>query len=93
MPSKKITGQSKLAQAAKKDKPEESLDLVQPRKEPTQKVFRLYQDDIARLKTVAATMNKNSHRHISETAAIRALLVIGANTSGEKLIKALRKTI
>lgn len=93
MPSKKITGKSKLAEANKKEKTEEALDLTQPRKQPTLKAYRLYDDDIARLKKITATMNKSSHRHISETAAIRALLVVGANTSGAKLMKALRETI
>jgi hypothetical protein len=57
------------------------------------KAYRLYDNDIARLKKITATMNRASHRHISETAAIRALLVLGSNASGERLLNALRKTI
>lgn len=94
MATKKITGQSKLAQTAEsKTDTNERLDLVTPRKKPSLKAYRLYDDDIARLKTITATMNKESHRHISETAAIRALIVLGTGTTGEKLLKALRETI
>jgi hypothetical protein len=94
MATKKITGQSKLAQTteAKADS-KERLDLVPSRKKPSLKAYRLYDDDIARLKDITATMNKESHRHISETAAIRALIVLGTTTSGERLLKALRETI
>ncbi|MBB5348387.1 hypothetical protein JWG42_01115 [Desulfoprunum benzoelyticum] len=94
MATKKITGQSKLAQTAEsKTDTNERLDLVTPRKKPSLKAYRLYDDDIARLKEITATMNKESHRHISETAAIRALIVLGTGTTGEKLLKALRETI
>jgi len=48
---------------------------------------------IDRLKKITETMNKESHRHISETAAIRALIVLGASATGERLLKALRETI
>ncbi len=44
-------------------------------------------------KKITATMNKGSHRHISETAAIRALIVLGSTAKGERLLNALRKTI
>ncbi|KJR98704.1 MAG: hypothetical protein VR65_19510 [Desulfobulbaceae bacterium BRH_c16a] len=94
MATKKITGQSKLAQTAEsKTDTNERLDLVTPRKKPSLKAYRLYDDDIARLKEITATMNKESHRYISETAAIRALIVLGTSTTGEKLLKALRETI
>ena len=94
MAAKKITGKSKLAQKAeKKTETKEQLDLVAPRKKPTLKAYRLYDDDIARLKKITATMNKGSHRHISETAAIRALIVLGSTAKGERLLNALRKTI
>jgi len=53
----------------------------------------LYPDDIVRLKKVVENMNKESHRNISETAAMRALIVLGSKTSGERLIRALRETI
>ena len=94
MATKKITGQSKLAQTteAKADS-KERLDLVTPSKKPSLKAYRLYNDDIARLKEITAKMNKESHRHISETAAIRALIVLGASATGERLLKALRETI
>ncbi|MCP3892340.1 MAG: hypothetical protein GY702_26220, partial [Desulfobulbaceae bacterium] len=91
---KKITGRSKLASTVNsEDTPKESLDLVTPSKKPTLKAYRLYEDDIARLKEITATMNKESHRHVSETAAIRALLVLGTSVTGERLINALRKTL
>ncbi len=94
MAAKKITGRSKLSKKVDpKAETSENLDLVTPRKQPTLKAYRLYDDDIARLKKVTATMNKSSHRHISETAAIRALIVLGTSVTGEKLLKALRETI
>ena len=97
MAAKKISGKSKLALAAqKKTEPEaerESLDLVSPSKKPTLKAYRLYDDDISRLRKITAAMNKESHRKISETAAIRALIALGSHTSGERLLKALRETI
>jgi hypothetical protein len=94
MATKKITGQSKLAQTTEaKAEPKERLDLVTPSKKSSLKAYRLYNDDIARLKEITATMNKESHRHISETAAIRALIVLGASATGERLLKALRETI
>ncbi len=94
MAGKKITGRSKLASTVNsEDTPKESLDLVAPSKKPTLKAYRLYEDDIVRLKEITATMNKESHRHISETAAIRALLVLGSSVTGERLINALRKTL
>jgi len=94
MAAKKITGQSKLAQAVEsKADTKEHLDLVATNKKPTLKAYRLYDDDIARLKKITATMNNESHRHISETAAIRALIVLGTSVTGEKLLKALRETI
>ncbi len=94
MAGKKITGRSKLAKTVNsEDTPKESLDLVTPSKKPTLKAYRLYEDDIVRLKEITATMNKESHRHISETAAIRALLVLGSSVTGERLINALRKTL
>ncbi len=94
MAGKKITGRSKLASTGNsEDTPKESLDLVTPSKNPTLKAYRLYEDDIARLKEITAAMNKESHRHISETAAIRALLVLGSSVTGERLINALRKTL
>jgi len=96
---KKITGKSKLVKAAEsKKKPatqkeKEHLDLVAPSKKPTLKSYRLYDNDITRLKEITARMNKESHRKISETAAIRTLIAAGAHMSGEKLLKALRETI
>ena len=94
MAAKKITGKSKLAKTVEaKEDTKEHLDLVTPNKKAKLKAYRLYDDDIARLKKITATMNKASHRHISETAAIRALLVLGSNASGERLLNALRKTI
>ncbi|TKB10877.1 hypothetical protein [Desulforhopalus sp. IMCC35007] len=94
MAAKKITGQSKLAQSTEtKADSNERLDLVAPSKKALLKAYRLYGDDIARLKEITASMNKESHRHISETAAIRALIALGASTTGEKLLKALRETI
>jgi hypothetical protein len=94
MAAKKITGKSKLARSVEsKNRDKEQLDLVTPNKKTTLKAYRLYADDIARLKKITATMNQASHRHISETAAIRALLVLGSNASGERLLNALRKTI
>lgn len=102
MAAKKITGKSKLATAATKENPEntqdaaqekESLDLITPSKKPTLKAYRLYDDDIARLKKITATMNKESHRKISETAAIRALIVLGEKATGERMLKALRETL
>lgn len=94
MATRKITGQSKLAQTAESNTDsKERLDLVTPNKKSSLKAYRLYPDDIARLKEITATMNKESHRHISETAAIRALIVLGASATGERLLKALRETI
>jgi len=94
MAAKRITGKSKLAKTVEsKDDIKKHLDLVSPNKKPTLKAYRLYDDDISRLKKITATMNKESHRHISETAAIRALLVLGGNATGERLLNALRKTI
>jgi hypothetical protein len=94
MATKKITGQSKLAQTTKsKADSKERLDLVTPSKKSILKAYRLYNDDITRLKQITATMNKESHRHISETATIRALIVLGASATGERLLKALRETI
>jgi hypothetical protein len=94
MAAKKITGKSKLAKkVTPKDDDKKRLDLTTPNKKPTLKAYRFYTDDIARLKKITATMNKASHRHISETAAIRALLVLGSNATGERLLNALRKTI
>lgn len=89
----KITGKSKLAKAVEPTENNEKLDLVKASKKATLKAYRLYPDDISRLKKVTAAMNQASHRNISETAAIRALIVLGSKTSGEKLIKALRETI
>ena len=94
MAAKRITGKSKLAKTIEsEDGTKKHLDLVAPNKKPTLKAYRLYDDDISRLKKITATMNKESHRHISETAAIRALLVLGSNATGERLLNALRKTI
>jgi len=94
MAAKKITGKSKLAKTVEsKDQIKEQLELATPNKKAKLKAYRLYDDDIARLKMITATMNKASHRHISETAAIRALLVIGSSVTGERLINALRKTL
>ena len=94
MATKKITGQSKLAQTTEaKAETKERLDLITPSKKPLLKAYRLYDNDIARLKEITATMNKESHRHISETAAIRALIVLGTSATGERLLKALRETI
>ncbi|HIE29394.1 TPA: hypothetical protein EYP66_19155 [Candidatus Poribacteria bacterium] len=94
MTAKKITGKSKLAKAVEtNDDTREHLDLVTPNKKAKLKAYRLYDDDISRLKKITATMNRESHRHISETAAIRALLVLGSNATGERLLNALRKTI
>jgi len=97
MAARKITGKSKLVQAAEPkkavEKERESLDLVTPSKKPTLKAYRLYDDDISRLKQITETMNKESHRKISETAAIRALIVLGSSATGEKLLKALRETL
>lgn len=89
----KITGKSKLAKTNEPIENNEKLDLVKASKKATLKAYRLYPDDISRLKKVTAAMNQASHRNISETAAIRALIVLGSKTSGEKLIKALRETI
>ncbi len=89
----KITGKSKLANAAESTENNEKLDLIKASKKGTLKAYRLYPDDIARLKKITAVMNQESHRHISETAAIRALIVLGSKASGEKLIRALRETI
>ena len=90
----KITGKSKLANrrtgTTKKD---EKLDLVTTKKTATLKAYRLYPDDISRLRGVTEIMNLESHRNISETAAIRALIVLGSKTSGKKLLNALRETI
>lgn len=94
MATKKITGQSKLAQTKEaKDESLEPLDLVPSRKKPSLKAYRLYDDDIARLKEITATMSKETHRHVSETATIRALIVLGTSATGERLLKALRETI
>ena len=94
MAAKKITGKSKLAKTVEsKGQANEQLDLVTPNKKAKLKAYRLYDDDIDRLKKITATMNKASHRHISETAAIRALLVIGSSVTGERLINALQKTL
>jgi len=94
MAAKKITGKSKLAKTVEsKGQVNEKLELATPNKKAKLKAYRLYDDDIARLKMITATMNKASHRHISETAAIRALLVIGSSVTGERLINALRKTL
>jgi len=94
MATKKITGRSKLAQTTEAPADsKERLDLVAPRKKPSLKAYRLYDDDITRLKEITATMNKESHRHISETATIRALIMLGTGTTGERLLKALRETI
>ena len=94
MATKKITGQSKLAQTTEsKADSKERLDLVTPSKKPSLKAYRLYNDDIARLKEITAKMNKESHRHISETATIRALIMLGSSATGERLLKALRETI
>lgn len=97
MAAKKISGKSKLAFAKKSKKETESekehLDLVTPSKKPTLKAYRLYDNDIYRLKKITESMNKESHRHISETAAIRALLVLGSSVTGEKMLKALRETL
>jgi hypothetical protein len=58
MATKKITGQSKLAQTAEsKIESKERLDLVPSRKRPSLKVYRLYDDDIAKLKEITAIMN------------------------------------
>jgi hypothetical protein len=90
----KITGKSKLANrktgATEKD---EKLNLVTTKKTAKLKPYRLYPDDISRLQKVVEVMNKESHRNISETAAIRALIVLGSKTSGKKLLNALRETI
>jgi len=88
-----ITGKSKLAQSAGETENKEKLDLIKTTKKPALKTYRLYPDDISRLKKITATMNQATHKNISETAAIRALIVLGAHASGEKLIKALRETI
>ena len=98
MAAKKIRGKSKLATAATKESPDstqdkETLDLITPSKKPTLKAYRLYDDDIVRLKKITATMNKESHRKISETAAIRALIVLGEKATGERMLKALRETL
>ena len=102
MAVKKIRGKSKLATAAAKECPKnsenevqekETLDLITPSKKPTLKAYRLYDDDISRLKKITATMNKESHRKISETAAIRALIVLGEKATGERMLKALRETL
>ena len=89
----KITGKSKLANRTGTTAEGEKLDLVKTKKTATLKAYRLYPDDIVRLKQVVKIMNQESHRNISETAAIRALIVLGSKTSGEKLIRALRETI
>lgn len=94
MATKKITGQSKLAQTKEsKADSKERLDLVPLRKKASLKAYRLYNDDIARLKEITAMMNKESHRHISQTATIRALIMLGTSATGERLLKALRETI
>jgi len=89
----KITGKSKLAQAVEDTSGKEKLDLTKTTKKPALKTYRLYPDDIARLKKVTEKMNQATHKNISETAAIRALIVLGTHVSGEKLIKALRETL
>ncbi len=90
----KIKGSSKLAKSAKKENNnKEHLNLIKPRKSTALKAFRLYENDLQCLHKVAEKMNEASHRHVSETAVIRALLVLGTKTSPEKLIKALRETI
>ena len=94
MATKKITGQSKVAKTAESNTDsKERLDLVPSRKKPSLKAYRLYDDIIARLKEITAKMNKESHRHISETATIRALIMLGTRATGERLLKALRETI
>ena len=95
MTAKKIRGQSKLAQAAesKSGTRKEPFDMVKLSKKPTLKAYRLYNDDIARLKKITKTMNQESHRHISETAAIRALIMLGTSATGVRLLKALRETL
>ncbi len=87
----KITGSSKLAKKPTKEK--EPLNLIKAKKSSTLKPFRMYDSDLRRLQKIVEKMNEESQRHISETAAIRALLVLGAKTSGTKLIKSLRETI
>ncbi len=90
----KIRGKSKLTREPKKKREdEEQLNLIGTKKSSTLKAFRFYENDLQRLQEVAQKMNKVSHRHISETAVIRALLVLGAKSSDAKLIKALRDSI
>lgn len=97
--SKKIiTGTSKLAAVVdevttKPKEKEKSLALVRVKKSTKLKTYRLYEDDLARLHEVTEAMNLESHRLISETNAIRALIALGASTSGEKLLKALKETV
>ncbi len=93
MAGKKIKGTSKLASPSKNKKSKDQLNLTKPRKSSTLKAFRLYENDLQCLQEITGKMNEASHRHISETAVIRALLVLGTKTSAEKLIKSLRETI
>ncbi len=92
-----ITGTSKLAAAVeevtmKPEEKEKSFNLVRVKKSTKLKTYRFYEDDIARLREVTEAMNLESHRLISETNTIRALIALGASTSGEKLLKALKET-
>jgi len=88
----KITGKSKLSGAGT-PKENEKLNLITTKKAATLKAYRLYPDDIARLKGITEVINQESYRKISETAVIRALIVLGSKTSGDKLLKALRETV
>lgn len=89
----KITGKSKLTNTTESTANNKKLDLVTIKKTAILKAYRLYPDDVSRLKEIVGVMNRESHRNISETAAIRALIVLGSKLSAEKLINALRETI
>lgn len=92
---KKLTGQSNLTIPTIEENasPKERLNLTTPKqKKPKLKNFLLTDLDRERLTNLVNDANQASpYKKISETAIIRALLLLGGKMDIEKIVKAARE--
>jgi len=92
---KKIIGQSKLAGVqpqtdTESEKP--ALDLIVRKSESKMKSFRLFDNDIEKLRVIVQEVNKfSTTRVVSETSVIKGLIELGSKTSPEKILKSIKE--
>lgn len=91
MAKKTLTGQSKLAEIAVSPNPHPTEAKTPKGVKPKLKNFRLAPADILRLHQLTDNLNSESERPISETAVIKALILLGEKTAASKLLKLVKE--